>query len=269
MSLGECSEITSGTSLRSLSDCLLPSCEHVVQLYWRDHQPVIDNVAAFLRGGYNQGEAMIIVADDAIRRGLTRRLGMLGVDTMQAVRDQQLALFDADDTLCWFMIDRQPDWDRFDSSVGAALRSMRKQSGIKRIRAFGNMVDLLWQRREFSAAIRLEHFWNRAMQQVPCKLFCAYEVDVFSADFANAADGILCTHTHLQGAGLNQAMERALNEALGPEARRVREAVLMDANPARARMPLGEKMILWIRKNMADSADNILSRARHYFMLPA
>ena len=262
------SNIGPPTSLPGLAPRLGHTCDHVVQLYHGNQQPVIESVAAFLRDGYAEGENLIIIADDELRRGITRQLGLRGVDTLQAIRDQRLALFDSDDTLCWFMIDRQPDWGRFDSSVGAALRSMRKQSETKKIRAFGNMVDRLWKSQQFSAAIRLEQFWNRAMAQVPSKLFCAYEIDVFSHNFETAADGILCTHSHLQSAGLEDAIEQALREVLTKDVQQVREAAGRDSNPAWAMMPAGEKMVLWIRKNLADSAESILSRARQYYMLP-
>ena len=47
----------------------------------------------------------------------------------------------------------------------------------RRVRAFGEMVALLWSEGNQAAAIRLEELWNElALSQTFC-LFCAYSMD--------------------------------------------------------------------------------------------
>jgi hypothetical protein len=60
------------------------------------------------------------------------------------------------------------------------------------------MVGLLWSARQFSAAIRLEQFWNKLLARSSFHLYCAYSIDVSEKQFqTHALDGVLSTHTHL------------------------------------------------------------------------
>jgi len=45
------------------------------------------------------------------------------------------------------------------------------------VRAYGEMVDVLWQRGERDAAIRLEEFWNDLARLQTFSLLCAYCID--------------------------------------------------------------------------------------------
>jgi len=57
--------------------------------------------------------------------------------------------------------DGQPDWDLFRRVIGDALRALRPRTGTGSIRAYGEMVGLLWGAESYEAAGRLEEYWNR------------------------------------------------------------------------------------------------------------
>jgi hypothetical protein len=60
------------------------------------------------------------------------------------------------------------------------------------------MVGLLWIEGQYSAAIRLEEYWNRLLEANALCLFCAYPIDLFGCDFdLSKLQALLGAHTHL------------------------------------------------------------------------
>lgn len=123
----------------------------------------------------------------------------------------------------------------------------------------------------FAAALRLEQLWNKLLEKSAFSLYCAYAIDVFGKDFADpSVEGLLCTHTHLIPAQPNGKIETALNrsidEILGPKADALRVQIQANHRPARAVMPAAEKTILWLRKHLPES-DEIVTPARHHYQL--
>jgi hypothetical protein len=167
-------------------------------------------------------------------------------------------------------VDGQPDWRRFERTISALIREVQPQPDHGGLRAYGEMVGLLWQEGQFAAAIRLEQFWNKLMGANALHLFCAYPIDVFSEDFQSGAlDAVLCEHTHLVPAGrrhdLDSAIHRAMDEVLGADAPELRVRIDADSQPSWACMPQAETSILWLRNNLPQHADEILLRARQYY----
>jgi hypothetical protein len=138
------------------------------------------------------------------------------------------------------------------------------------LRAYGEMVGVLWKARQFAAAIRLEQLWNKLLEQSAFSLYCAYAIDIFGKDFqVDGLDDILCTHSHLVPAEPNGNLETALNmaldELLGPKADSLRIRIKANYRPAWAVMPNAEAMVIWLRKNLPERAEDILNRSRHYY----
>jgi hypothetical protein len=168
----------------------------------------------------------------------------------------------------------RPDWVRFEKVIRDAMRDVRQQREAEGLRAYGELVDLLWKARQFASAIRLEQFWNRLLEQYSFSLYCAYQIDVFDEEFASGpVNGVLCTHTHLLPARTNRALRQALNrsmdEILGPRAEDVRAQIRPNSRPARALMSSAESVILWLRENLPQEAEGIVARARGYYRAPA
>jgi hypothetical protein len=146
----------------------------------------------------------------------------------------------------------------------------RARSGNRGLRVYSEIVGILWSEGQRSAAIRLEQFWDKLIRSNASSLFCAYPIDVFGKDFQIAeVDGLLCAHTHLLPSAIDSDLEtsvnRAMNEVLGPKADRLRPLIKANYRPSWAAIPRGEALILWLRSNVPDDADEILSRARQYY----
>src|SRR4029077_19094170 len=114
----------------------------------------------FIGEGLLSGEAAFIVATPAHRELFVRRLAAMNIDVEAARTAGNLTLLDAEGTLARFMDGDRPDPELFSRSVGNVIESActRGTQAVK-VRAYGEMVDLLWRRGHESAAIALEDMW--------------------------------------------------------------------------------------------------------------
>jgi hypothetical protein len=245
---------------------------HFVQLYEADESALARNVGLYLWEGLRRGEGVLIVVTPEHQELFSRHLDGLGADLATLLQSRQLVFVDAQQTMSEFMVEGQPHWLRFEKAIRAAMRVVRPAHGAEGLRAYGEMVGILWKARQFAAAIRLEQLWNRLLEQSAFSLYCAYAIDIFGKDFDIAnLDGVLCTHTHLVPAQPNGTLETALNrsmdEILGPKADALRVLIKANYRPAWAVIPTAENIVLWLRKNLPEQADEIVKRARHHYQL--
>lgn len=157
-------------------------CAHIVQFYESDDF-LIGSVRDFLHPALQAGEAAVLISTPEHLAGFEETVSGLGPELDAARAEGRFISLDAEQTLASFMVDGNPDRDRFFSVVGAVLD--RASDGGRTVRAFGEMVALLWERGAVPAAIRLEELWNEIAQTRPFTLLCAYPVGA-SADPASA-----------------------------------------------------------------------------------
>jgi hypothetical protein len=243
---------------------------HLVQLYEANQQVLEHNVTCYLSEGLKRGSALLVIATPQHRELFLRGLTRVGADPKAAIRESRFVMLDAEETLGRFMIDGYPDAERFDAIVGAMVRDAVGRTNTGELRAYGEMVGLLWKTRQFPAAIRTEQLWNRLQKSVSFSLFCAYPIDIFDKQFEiGIVDALLCAHTHLLPSathgGLEAAIDRAMAEVLGSAAQELRPVSNGGSRAAWVAMPRAEAVILWLRHDFPDRADEILSRARGYY----
>ncbi|HEU4648036.1 MAG TPA: MEDS domain-containing protein [Gemmatimonadales bacterium] len=243
----------------------IDSDRHVVQCHGEDTRSLIANVARFLEAGFQQGEGLLLIGTRARNESLLQQLGHHGVDVAAALQQARLVVLDAETTLERILVDSRPDRDRFDAVVGGVVRRMHGQRPGAAVRAYGEMVGVLWKAWHFAATIQLEEHWNGLLAQERVRLFCGYPIDVFGLEFdAAMIHGVLCAHSRLMPAveRLDQAIERAMDEVLGPEAAFHRAQITADQRWGI--VPRAEAAVLWLRHNLPQHAPAILDRAREY-----
>lgn len=172
--------------------------EHLVQLYGADHQRLVRNVSRYLLEGLQRGDGLVVIATSEHGLRIVRQLTEESAEASEALRDGRLAVLDAQATLDRFMVDGQPDRDLFRAVVGSVLRRVGERAVTGKIRAFGEMVGILWVDGQQAAAARLEQYWNELLAGNTFSLFCAYPIDIF--DGGSETDGleaVLCAHTHM------------------------------------------------------------------------
>jgi hypothetical protein len=165
------------------------------------------------------------------------------------------------------MVDGQPDWCLFEKVICAALRQVHPKHDVEGVHAYGEMVALLWEARQFAAAQRLEQLWNKLLERSSISLFCAYSLDVFGNDCeVENLENLLCLHTHLIPADshglLEPALHRSMDEVLGTQADELRRTIKTNYRASWAVMPSAENIVLWLRKDLPAQAEHIISRAR-------
>jgi anti-sigma regulatory factor (Ser/Thr protein kinase) len=166
---------------------------HIVQFYEHDEQ-LIRTAGAYLVDGLAAGEVAIILATEPHRRAFEKTIAEAGVDVAEARESGRLITLDAEETLGRFLLDDWPDQGRFDEVVGGLVR--RASAGGRRVRAYGEMVALLWDAGHVSAAIELEALWNQLGHEVTFSLFCAYpSASVAGHDHAGALAEVCGLHS--------------------------------------------------------------------------
>ncbi len=71
----------------------------------------------------------------------------------------------------------------------------RLQKNDRKIRAFGEMVALLWEQGLNGATVQLENLWNQLHKKSNFTLFCAYPKIRFTQDINHSMDIICSAHT--------------------------------------------------------------------------
>lgn len=248
---------------------------HLVQIYNQDNEgALIQNVSRFLTAGLRNGDAGLVVANARQAEAFRREIGK----EAEAIR-----FLDSTETLARLMFRGQLDWNRFRDVIGGAVGELRGNDSQRGLRAYGDMVNLLWNDRQYAAAMRLELLWNRLLSRssftvsesrtAGFSLYCAYSMDVLSGNFQPAAlEGVLRTHTHLipgSNGNLETAMERAIEDVLGPEAEQIRGRI-KERRTANDRVPpavlsSGESIALWLKRLLPERSEEIFERARQHY----
>lgn len=164
----------------------------MVQIYENDHV-FIDSLEGFAGSGLIAGDSIIIIATAEHRKALEDRLTRQGFDMNYLSSAGRYIALDANETLSFFMVNNWPDEDLFIELITSVLE--RAQQNGQKVRAFGEMVALLWQQGFNGATVQLENLWNNLHKNDKFSLFCAYPKIGFTQDIHTSIDTICSAHT--------------------------------------------------------------------------
>ncbi|HZV98026.1 MAG TPA: MEDS domain-containing protein [Methylophilaceae bacterium] len=236
---------------------------HLVQVY-QDSTFLAQAVCHFISSDLDDDGAVIIIAKHTHSEAFQARLKAGGID-LQSARDRgQIKFFDAELMLSAFMIDGMPDWNIFEAALSNILGDTL--SRFKSIRAYGEMVDLLWQKGQREAAICLEEYWNDLAKQYDFSLLCAYFMDNLSSDFYDGALECLCkTHSHLVTQQDDSLLDVAVTEAsqniLGQSLTGLLGDTSHFSHPTTV-MSTAQAKLLYLSKNLPLTTQDILSHTK-------
>lgn len=166
---------------------------HAVRFY-RDAQSLCPLVSSFLTVGFVASHPAVVIATPEHRNGILEHLRWGGVDPVGLQMDGSLVLLDAQDTLDELMRDGLPDAGLFTALMEPILNSFA-QKHPEPIRAYGEMVDVLWKQGRTVAATRLEMLWNDLARRHRFALLCGYAM---GNSYKDAAIEEICSHhTHV------------------------------------------------------------------------
>ena len=169
-------------------------CEHIVQLY-NTEEAFMGPLTSFVAGGIGSGEAVIIIATVQHIAMLEHRLMKEQIDVESAKRSNQYITLEAETLLTCFMVDGWPDEALFIQSISAILQDAR--GNYPRVRAFGEMVALLWAKGFAAATVRLEYLWHQLYQPESITVLCAYPRAGFTSSPQDSIAEIYRSHSKI------------------------------------------------------------------------
>jgi hypothetical protein len=167
---------------------------HAVRFY-KDAGSLAEIVCGFLAEGLTRGEPAVLIATPEHVPSFRECFSSNGIDVDAAITSGRLTILDAEETLSRFMHDGIPMAQPFSETISPVLRSVAARCPGMSIRAYGEMVDVLWRKGQTAAAIRLETLWNDLARTHEFKLLCGYAMGNFYK--GSSTDEITAVHSHL------------------------------------------------------------------------
>ncbi|HYT67672.1 MAG TPA: MEDS domain-containing protein [Vicinamibacterales bacterium] len=176
------------------------SSEHIVQFFDTDESRA-QNVAAFLAQGYAAAEPLVIAARPTNWPAMMENLELFGVPVQNAIAEGMLIVKDAHDLVRRLTRAGAPNAAAFEEFIAGPVTEISKRG--PRVRAYGEMVDILAQRSDLPDAIALEALWNELGDRVPIFLLCGYAAAHFVSNGTHRALREICkahsdVHRHAQ-----------------------------------------------------------------------
>lgn len=253
--------------------CTAAPRDHIVQLY---QDPAFLNraVCRFAAAALANGEGVILVPTRAHWEAFRPRLEAEGVNVEAAQRGGQLTVVDADNLLPRFMRETLPDAPIFLGLAADVIGRVRDAGRFPKVRWWGEMVNVLWERGDVAASMQLEDLFDQLAREQDIAIFCSFLMDNFDGHVhSRMLPRLGENHSHLipaeDYARLERVVAAALQHTVGSEEARVLEGQLLSAYQPPFRMPRSQALLLALRQNLPAVADAVLHRSRTLYNAPA
>jgi MEDS: MEthanogen/methylotroph, DcmR Sensory domain len=240
--------------------------DHIVQLY-QDQHFLNRAVCRFAAAALANGEAVILVPTQAHWNAFRPRLEAEGVDVKAVQGRGQLTVVDADELLPRFMREAMPDAPVFLGLAADVIARARGAGRYPKVRWWGEMVNVLWERGDIAASMNLEDLFDQLAHGHDIAIFCSFLMDNFKGEVhTRMLPRLGENHSHLipveDYARLERAVADALRETVGPDEALVLEGQLLSRYPAPFHMPRPQALLLALRQVLPLVADAVLQRSR-------
>lgn len=166
-------------------------CDHLVQVY-ENEKIFLDTLEGFAGSGFLANDSVVIIATADHVDALNSRLRSQGFDLNALTAADQYIPIDAEDLLSILAVDGWIDENIFNSFITDIVNRAKQRNG--KVRAFGEMVAVLWAQGNCGATVQLENLWNQLHGKSPFTLFCAYPKTGFSQSANDSIDTICKQH---------------------------------------------------------------------------
>jgi hypothetical protein len=238
---------------------------HAARIYVEPEE-LADSVAEYVADGFEAGEPAVLVATEEHASLVAQRLAADGWDARRMGELGLLVKVDVETTLGRIVDGGRPSAFAFERVIGGILDELAVRFPERRVRVFGEMVNVLCERGQRDAAVELEQLWNRLARTRDFTLLCGYRLDVFDREVQIETLPDVCrVHSHVSPGPdadrLAHAVDDALVGVLGtPGAGQVYS--LVGAQIRERRVPAPQLVLMWVSQNMPLSAARILASAR-------
>jgi hypothetical protein len=169
-------------------------CDHMVQIY-ENEKIFLDTLEGFAGTGFLANDSVVIIATSQHLEALNTRLDSQGFDLNKLIASDQYVPIDANDLLSAFLVNDWIDERIFNNFVTDILHKAKHHNG--KVRAFGEMVAILWDRGLCGATVQLEDLWNRLHENSQFSLYCAYPKIGFTQSSSESIDTICKKHARV------------------------------------------------------------------------
>ena len=243
--------------------------DHIVQLY-QDQEFLNRAVCRFAGAALANGEGIILVPTLTHWNAIRPRLEAEGVDVEAARARGQLTVVDADEFLPHFMRDAMPDSPVFLGLAADVIGQARAAGRYPKVRWWGEMVNVLWERGDVAASMNLEDLFDQLAKKHDIAIFCSFLMDNFNGEVhARMLPRLGTNHSHLipveDYARLERAVADALRETVGSDEARVLENRLLSDYRQPFEMPRAQALLLALRQVLPAVADSVLQRSRNLY----
>jgi len=91
-----------------------------------------------------------------------------------------------------------PDAELFQATVGGVIEKRLRTPGTPGLRAYGEMVDVLWKAGNTDGALKVEELWNDLLDRHGFSLLCAYSMgNFYQQSDASLLEAVCRRHSHV------------------------------------------------------------------------
>jgi hypothetical protein len=247
--------------------------DHVVQLY-QDQGFLNRAVCRFAGAALANGEGVILVPTSQHWNAFRPRLEAEGVDVKAAQDRGQLTIVDADELLPRFMLHAMLDAPVFLGLAGEIIARTRGAGRYSKVRWWGEMVNVLWERGDVAASMNLEDLFDRVAHEQDIAIFCSFVMDNFNGEIhTHMLPRLGENHSHLipveDYVRLERAVADALRDTVGRNEAHVLETQLLSQYQAPFNMPRAQALLLALRQVLPEVAGAVLQRSRDLYTASA
>jgi hypothetical protein len=151
---------------------------------WDEPESFAESVVGYVAHGLAAGEAVLVAATPDHHDLLAGRLEGMGIDVLAATATGQYLCLDAVALGADLQVAGHIGSGRFESLVGARVQLAARR--WRRLRVYGEIVDVFWHAGDTQLAMELEACWNALRARAPFPLLCGYE------RMAGVSTGAIC-----------------------------------------------------------------------------
>ena len=182
--------------MNQIKQLIDPSDNHTVQICLTENSQV-DLVTRYIKDGLLVGEAVFIISKSRLRKILKLKIKALSFDGQPFQDLNQLRFFDAKMLLAYLRTDEGLEEAAFQEYVVDPIKDA--QSEYKRVRALGEVCDVLWEQKQYHILVQLISYYKKHLTHIQeLSLLHTYSFDQLDLDsYDGALEHICKCHSHL------------------------------------------------------------------------
>lgn len=218
---------------------------HIVR-FFRNAEELVEAVCDFATTGLELGDSIVLAVTNAHAARIRRELSQRGYHGGLA----EISWLDAESLAGELLGARGVRPGAYERLIVGEVSAAASRARSRRVRAYGEIVDVLWKRGQEEDALSLERRWHETCAEHPLRLLCGYRLSLMDCrclDIAQAHD--LVEESALKDAG---KVRRALEKVFGHQAEQLRSIV--SGQRQLKGLPFEQAALMWISRHMPAGA---------------